>query len=385
MIIKLPKFRKKNIIVFVRNKIISMDTILPILMEMKKVYGVQSTVVVFDQLTHNGINENVVIRDALKYVGKELYITKGENNKILRRIYVIYYLSLLTLDCIRGAKLIHFYALDRWPLKILGYLFRKNVYRTQGSGYNFGYKKYKNISGNKPIKFTLVGKNRVSFKGAIPSSYIDNNGVTVFEFGPPRTRSVWLQYIYDSSDYYFSMYHGNVDVSSGIIVLILSSLDGRSTILRDPDDTQVELFIKTIDILSKNSNGLPIFIKPHIYTNIKLLNNLIRNKRNLFVTYLHPTMLASKSKVFIANQFSNTLADAYSLGVTTIEHTDYSNKMLKATNHESIDKKFVSYFINNNVDLFEKTIIDIINKDFILKNISGSIEDKSGLLLHLSS
>jgi len=57
---------KRKLIVFVKNRLVSTDAIMPLLIEMKEVYGVQSDIIVFDKLAHEGINENVVIRDALK-------------------------------------------------------------------------------------------------------------------------------------------------------------------------------------------------------------------------------------------------------------------------------------------------------------------------------
>jgi hypothetical protein len=119
---------------------------------------------------------------------------------------------------------------------------------------------------------------------------------------------------------------------------------------------------------------------------MELLNDLISGKNNINVTYLHPSVLATKSKVFIANQFSNTLADAHTLGVTTIEYTDYANKILKATKGKSIDSNFVSYFINNDIDYFKNVIINVLNKNFVLrKNQWKTDHDESGLLLHLST
>ena len=383
MSIKFSILKKKKLIVFVKNKLITMDTILPLLIEMKQTHNIQSDIVVMDKLAHNGINKNVVIRDGIQYVGKEMYITKGESNTTLRRFYVVFYLLLIIYDSFRGGKLIHFGALDQWPLKILGLMFKKNVYRMQGNAYNFGYSKYKKIAGNRLVKMEFIGDNVVSFGN---KNFFSHKNKTVFEFGPTRSRDSWLQYIYNNSDYYFNTYHPNTDLSKGIIVVIMSSLDGYTPILRDPHKTQVELFVKTLDILSEFSKTIPIFIKPHVYTNMELLNDLISGKNNINVTYLHPSVLATKSKVFIANQFSNTLADAHTLGVTTIEYTDYANKILKATKGKSIDSNFVSYFINNDIDYFKNVIINVLNKNFVLrKNQWKTDHDESGLLLHLST
>ena len=45
------------------------------------------------------------------------------------------------------------------------------------------------------------------------------------------------------------------------------------------------------------------------------------------------------------------MADAYSLGVTTIEYTDYPKNVLLATNHKSFGYQYIDYFINENKDI----------------------------------
>jgi hypothetical protein len=113
---------------------------------------------------------------------------------------------------------------------------------------------------------------------------------------------------------------------------------------------------------------------------------LIDNQDNVHITYLHPSVLATKSRVFISNQFSNTLADAHSLGVTTIEYTDYPEKILKGTKGRSVSYKFVNHFINNDMNHFKSIITEILNKDFTLPyNQRGVVNDKSRLLSHLAT
>ena len=63
-----------EVIVIIKNKLISVDTVIPILIELKEKYSISSLVLVNDELSHNKINENVVIRDAINYAGKEVYI-----------------------------------------------------------------------------------------------------------------------------------------------------------------------------------------------------------------------------------------------------------------------------------------------------------------------
>ena len=78
--------KNKEIVVFVKNKLMSIDTVIPILVEIKEKFNISSVIVVFDELAHKGIKENVVINDAINYVGRELYASRGSKNKITRKI-----------------------------------------------------------------------------------------------------------------------------------------------------------------------------------------------------------------------------------------------------------------------------------------------------------
>ena len=85
----------KHNIVFVKNKLITVDTILPFLIELKKDYNYSSEIVIFDKLAYRAINENIVIKDGIEYVGREIFITNGIQNKFFRRIYLIKNLFLI--------------------------------------------------------------------------------------------------------------------------------------------------------------------------------------------------------------------------------------------------------------------------------------------------
>ena len=97
-----------KVIVFVKNKLITLDTVLPILLELKIKYNVSSDIIVFEKLAHDAINSNIVIKDVISYIGRERYITKGEEVKILRRVYVLFSLFKLLFSLVSGAKVIHY-------------------------------------------------------------------------------------------------------------------------------------------------------------------------------------------------------------------------------------------------------------------------------------
>ena len=350
--------RNKNNIVFVKNKLITVDTILPILIELKTNYNSSSDIVVFDELAHKAINENIVIKDAIDYVGKEIFITKGIKNKIHRRIYLIKGMFLIVLRLIFAENIFHFGALDRYPLKALGILFRKNVYRFPGNAYNFKYSKYSKHYGNKPKSYRNTGNNCILFDN---TSDFCKDSRFVFNITPPRKRKAWVEYIRGRSSLYLNRLHSGINFENGCFVIAtgVPNSDSPSRKLEDPINDSKRLFIETINVLELYSNTIPILIKPHPLSDINLIRSLIANKNNMFITYLHPTLLAMHARAFIANQFSNILADAHTFGIYTIEYTNYNHNLLNVTRGESIEKQFVTHFINNDIDKFKCVISDI--------------------------
>jgi hypothetical protein len=374
----------KHNVVFVKNKLVTIDTILPVLIELKDDYNFSSEIIVFDEEAHNAINENIVIKDAIEYVGKEVFITKGIKNKIYRRIYLIKGLSLIIIKAIFGANLFHFGALDQYPLKILGIFFRKNVYVFSVSAYNFKQSKYLKIYRDNNYNsryFSKVGDNCVSFGGR----YDFCNGVKFkFDLTSSRTRKTWIDYIKERSSSYLKESHTNIKLENGCFTIMMSSLDGFSPRFKDPNNDQLRLFIETINVLVMYSDAIPILIKPHSYTNVNLLKKLIHNKNNVYITYLHPTLLAMHSRAFIVSSFSNTLADAHAFGIDTIEYTNYSDDLLSATCGESVDQQFVTYFINNDYDKFKEVISGIASCDYVPSTYGGAIDDNSKFLDYIT-
>ena len=364
---------KRKIIVFVRNKLITLDTVLPMLIEMKDKYNVSSEIVVFNEIAHNAIEKNVVIKDLINHVGQELFITKGIKSKALRRVNVLLSLVNLIGGFIKGNKIIHFGHLDVWPLKIIALLFNKNVYQMQGTAYGFNYSLV-NRALKKRVHFPYpAGKNIILCTKYIENTKFHNVGIEkkIYLFEEPRTRQSFVHYINLQSDYYFNKYHPNIDVSNGCIVFILGTIDGL--------EHKYKLFHSTMKVLSNNIHSIPVLLKPHAYTEMDTVKKSIEGLDLFHITYLHPSILATKARVFISNNFSNTLADAHSFGVETVEYACYKPEVLKITNDKSVEEKFVDYFIHNNEEDFSSVMSGIACQKYKEPSFSGHDRDSNDL------
>ena len=352
---------KKEILVIVKNKLKSIDTSLPILIELKEKYNISSIVVVNDKLAHKGINENVVIRDAINYVGRELYTDTNSTNKISRKIRKLGFLFFLLFKLMKGTKVLHFGIFNVFPFIVLGKIFSKNLYLLQGSSFKHSYVKFNKVAKKTPAAIvTPGGGNIVAFNDAMKYLDVASDSQKIFMFGSARVRSAWLGYINERSEGYFDNYHGDVDSSNGCIVLILAYFE-ELNLMRKPNDSATMLLRNTLEVLNKVKGDLPVFIKPHVFTNLDIVNTALHGLKGFHITYLHPSVLASRARVFICNTYSTIMADAKTLGVETVEYSDYSDDTINLSRGKSIGYEYVDKFINNDKNEFEKIIKSILS------------------------
>jgi len=300
-----------KLIVFVKNKLMSIDTVLPILIEMKENYGVSSLIVVNDYYAHKGINENVVIKDAIKYVGGEFYIYGKTQNKVVKKVIKLWWLFVLVIKLIRGVKILHFGIFDEFPLNVVGKFFRKNIFFLQANTYAQFDDRFDAIFERNPVYKVPECQNIVSFTDAMPQLKLLNDNHKIFKFGKTRTRKSWVDYVTKRSNYYFDKYHTNIDFSEGCIVFILAFF-GESKSMRKPSKSRRILFKKTIEVLDNLKGDIPVLMKPHVFTDLNIVMDSIRGRDGYHVTYLHPSVLATRARVFICNSFSTTMADGHS-------------------------------------------------------------------------
>jgi hypothetical protein len=376
-------FKKKGIIVFVKNKLISLDSIIPILLELKEGSNLSTTFVVFDKLAHDSIKANIVLNDLVNYLGVEIYVNKGIENKIIRKPVILLSLIEVFFKFTLGYKIIHFGALNSSPLKYLFSFKKTNIFLSQQDSFRHTWSKYNHLIGHRDNSDSsqIMSKNIIVFNDMMNNLNKYSLDKNIFFFGETRTRKVWIDYCTKKSNYYFKKYHKDLDFSQGFIVYILTTFEGLDGRYINDKTGISNLFNETIEILA--SFNLPVLLKPHVHTDLAIVNKVINNKKNMHITYIHPTILALESKCFIANLYSTTFADAYSLGVPTIEYTDYPIKILEVFNNKSMGYEYVDYFVNNNPVLLKKSLQKALLRKKTYR-LSATSNDDSGLLKKLS-
>lgn len=352
--------------VFLANKLISCDTILPVMMEAHQRTGRRVEFYCFTPGTYTGLRNNIVLWDAIHSIGSLTQVgreNKGIGHTIVHRLRSLFFIARLTLLALfTRVDFIHFRMLNTWPLRLLFHVNRKRTWAFEGDsfGESRGMRRLADIKGvRNRVRTPPVAGSMVAFQ---PNwEHLRHPEVQQrprYVFGPSRKRKVWLDFVRSRADAYFSKDFAKTEYPecSEICVFILSWF-GPLDFMQKPEDTRT-LFDEIIDVLAEECRDLPIFLKPHVITNMDVVAKAIaRHPAAKFViTYLHPSVLAARARFFVATYYSTTFGDAYLLNVPTIEYTSYSDHALQATEGGSMFPEFTTYFINRDQAALRRAI-----------------------------
>ena len=205
----------------------------------------------------------------------------------------------------------------------------------------------------------------------------------VFFLGPTKSRQSWQKYINDNSEYYFNKFHKGVNISNGIVLIVLTNY-GLNEPIEEDVFSQKKLrknFENTIKVLSKIKENIPVFLKAHSYTDIEYVESVLSEHDGFNVTYLHPSMLLQNAKFVICNYYSSILGDASSLGVPTVEYTYYPSYIRKDVGNGSIYPDYVDWFVYDNINEFENVAINLMKNQYTRKKFTSKNYHKDDELL----
>ena len=385
---------KNTLVVISKDKLIASDTVAPLIREYKEGAGGKVYFYVPYIHTLEFINKNFILYKAISEVSDIKIVATGEG--VRRKFSYIKTLFFWIVLSIKGAKFIHFGMLNVWPFKVLTWINANNIFYMQNDTYyhtNAEIQAKANLLGNVDEILHQKSKNSKEIAGnnIIANSkehYFlqnpKNSHKNVFVFSGSRLMPSWINFINDNQHLY-KEYHKDVDFSNGAIVYVLGTFDPVAG-LRNENSTEL-LFINTIKILDKLNLNLPILIKPHAYTQMDVVYNALDkvDSKNFHITYFHPTLLSLKAKAWICNLYSTTCADAYCMGVKTIEYTNYSDNFLKASLGKSVGYQYVDYFIQNNDSDLSVALTEDIDSSNELAGLRCNPLDDNNLLDALTS
>tara|TARA_B100001248_G_scaffold262618_2_gene260085 strand:+ start:1622 stop:2824 length:1203 start_codon:yes stop_codon:yes gene_type:complete len=372
---------KKNLYIFIGNKLISVDTVLPLVYELKKLNKINKIkFITQDTLTFKGIQKNYIIFDAIEKVGKLIFIGNKFKiyrdkratlpqriisfvNKNIRKILLLpFFLNLIIQSKFNKLIIFHFKLFDLSPWKIVKYFNKNNIYKLDKSWGN-----------NKELEvaISLEGKKLKNISNACPEGNIiafhkdslllkKKNAINKkFLLAPTSNYTAWVNFLKKNYNRYINkeLSKYKIDINQDIITIMLGSFAPLGFLKNE--NTAIYCLKETLSVLNKLNLELPILIKPHIVSEEEIYNTIIKSFKNkkFIITQLHPGILALKSKVFISNSYSTTMSTANLLSVPTVEYTDYSKEMLKITKNKSIRPEYIDFFINRDKDKLKKTVL----------------------------
>ena len=346
------------IMIFPKSKLESIDSILPLIYELKVNHNQKIFLIFQNEKDLEIIKKNIFIYDTLLKCAKIIVLKK--KIFLLNKIRQIYFLFYFFFHNLISSKFIHFGFFDNGFFRYLNLLFSNNFFRAQSNSYFDNRRNLikKMLIINEKLNFTYSKniialnedfKNKISFKNK-----------NIFFYTKPRLRNIWKNYTKKNSDYYFNKFHSQKKNQNNIFFAI-TSLHDQGFIRKG---YSISIFKNIISSLRKNFPNHLILIKPHPTTNLVELNDLIKNEINIEITFLHPSIISRHSEFFICDLFSTVTTDAHFLGLTTIEYTIYDDKTLELIGKKSIGNEFVDYFIHEDV----KELDDLFKKEFIKKN-----------------
>ncbi len=376
----------KDLYIFIGNKLISTDAILPLSYELKKRNLVRNVYfVTIDLLTYKSIKRNYVIFQAINKIGMFLFL--GNIHKIYRdqspnsyekiksfffrqiaKINLIPFLLLLTIKCILGRVIVfHFGLLDIYPWRLINKFIKSSIYkvdRTWETDLLWEVTYVRSTAPSPFSKYETVG-NLIYFHND-SNALKDKRNIEKRKFFLPPTSNYrhWVYFLKNNYKSYidYELKKNNLKPNQNIITIMLGTFSPLPYLKRK--NTAEICFKEIIQTIINLKVNFQVFIKPHVISKesvyLKILKSIPNN--NIVITQLHPGILAMVSKVFICNYYSTTISTANLLSVPTIEYTDYHKEALKLTNQGSLYPEYVDFFIKRDKKKLEEVLLCCLKK-----------------------
>ena len=373
-----------RVIVFSKKKLVSVDSILPLLLELNQKCGTRVIIVVMEYaFTYQQIKKNVVISDAIDEMGELIMLGGASRYRIIRKIIGVSQLIKFAVYGFFGAKFIHFGGINNYPLGVLAKTNSGRIYRSEHQAFEQVFHEFDDRFFDRETDRSIkLLKNETAI--ALTDSFLNRcskgESNEIYLYRSPRTRKVWFDHVRIKESYYYSKYHPSVE--EDVIIYVLSYFGHIHSL--SSETVMLELFKETVSTLHDYYPGKKILFKPHVFTDLEIVEETIKDVGcNGEITYLHPSVLALRASLFISNLYSTVQADAHSLGVTTIEYSSYSKKYMIASEGKSQGYPYIDFFINNDLGQLKSTL-ESLKKNPLKKPKLINANSKNQLLNVLS-
>lgn len=357
--------------IFIRDKLISCDSFLPVAMEMKEKTGRDTHFITFKSKTYNQISQNTVLFDSINQTGKLRYINIDIKNPFNLIKFLIFNLEVLLNSWVNRALIFHFghINVERKLSLFKWFLPGKRMFfcEANSSGYSaFMWKvDYCERGHIHTIDHVPEPKKGNLFGFSYEWPWIDEKRTAHLDryiVCNPRAREVWQTHIRKIAPQYFT----KEEMKGKNLTLFLGSF-GKFDFI-ETDQSVLNCFRDVLDIIEKNHSDYTLYLKPHVITDMDVVQEEL-DKRNIKykISYFHPSLLAFISDAVIANFYTTAQYDGTVFGKPTIEYAEYSEKAYIASEGGSMRPDHISHFIQNDIKKLETTLREVLRPDFKLE------------------
>ena len=408
--------KKKYIYIFLNNKVMSCDSILPLMLEVKNLNSkINIHFISFDYKTYDFIKKSSLLFSIIEEIGDIKCLGRKFNSSYFEKnntpvyhfkklsiiphflINLPFFIKLCINIIFNKTIFIHFRALNLWPLKTFYLLNKSNTIfsNADSSGWSgTGYNADRAIHSQRVDPFSFKGPEPCGTKVIAFSKFwplLQHPSLAKakkYIISSSHERKNWIDYIKNNAD---KMIRNEINLPNDVqyCVLLLGHIgveQSGAKILRNKD-SWTTLIEDILDLIYYELPNLTVIIKPHIITDMAVLDSILnkRKKINTVISYLHPALLAVKAKFIIASHYSTAFQSISSIGGITIEYTDQKEEYAKKLNYKGKRPEYTSYFFNNNKKEFRLLLKDIGKNKIKLNLKEGSSEDPTGIIKYLSN
>ena len=365
----------KNLYIFLNNKLVSCDTIIPVAIEVKKKSPHTNIIFfVFEQSTYQSIIKNITISTLITKIGKLTYLGWNYNLRFkpARILIRLFHLILILFNTfIFKNKVIHFKYLEIFPWNLVYFINRKNTFLFESNCWGYDNRVSKIYYDYEPHRI-------------LSDLYKNYNTLVYFGKKWPQIKHA---YKYKKKKFFISptrrlkSWHNEIEIQKKLIlkkklawysnkkkgILFTLGWMGHSHMYKK-GFTGEDIFKETVNIII-NHTKLKIIIKPHATTDLNKLKKLIKThyKKRIFIDFNHVSVLSSFLNITISNYPSLTMGDAYINGSNVIEYSDYSAIMKDLCKNKSLYDDYVDFFIKRN----PKKLIMLLQKSLKRKKYNS--------------
>jgi hypothetical protein len=321
--------KKKHAVVFLKNRIISFDSILPLAIELNRCNGFRFEFLIWQDETYRTIiNDNIVIRDMALDIGSIKNIDKRKYGRILNKVNKLLSVGMIIVKhWLRNDYIFHFGALREYPLRVLPYFIRQkyivlcessilgryitdNKYTVVDKTYTYSDEQFHYFRSTNDIFLQYVKSTDVPIiEGVLVAfgkdwnwfKHLDSNKCKKLVFDQGKKSKSYSMFLENNIDRYLREEGLDKLDHSRSISFILGHIGAGGERNNYKNELLYEVFLALLDI------NVNIILKPHMYCDMDIVNSIIDSvpgiRKKIHITKLHPQIL---SKISVIGLFSNT-------------------------------------------------------------------------------